>query len=89
MPDHDASPRAIIESVFTAIDGGAIEVAITFFSSDITIQFANIGPLTGPAAFVDLYDQFAGMVAGVRHEIHNIWSTVESLDVRVVKTTVH
>jgi ketosteroid isomerase-like protein len=89
MPDHDASPRAIMESVFTAIDGGAIEEAITFFSNDITIQFANIGPLTGPAAFVDLYDQFAGMVAGVRHEIHDIWSVVESPDAAVSRATAH
>jgi ketosteroid isomerase-like protein len=89
MPDHDASPRATIESVFTAIDAGAIDEAIKYFSSDIMIQFANIGPLTGPAAFADLYEQFAGTVQGVRHDIHNIWSVVENPDAAVSQATAH
>jgi ketosteroid isomerase-like protein len=90
MPNHDdASPREIIESVFNAIDAGSIEDAVEFFTSDITIHFANIGPLTGPAAFVDLYNQFADMVQGVRHDIHNIWSVVESPDAAVSQATAH
>jgi hypothetical protein len=90
MPNHDdASPRDIIESVFTAIDAGSVEDAVEFFSSDITIHFGNIGPLTGPAAFVDLYNQFADMVRAVRHEIHNIWRVVESPDAAVSQATAH
>src|ERR1700722_11856461 len=90
MPNHDdASPRDIMESVFTAIDAGSLEDAVEFFSSYIGIHFANIGPLTGPAAFVDLYNQLADMVQGVRHEIHNIWSVVESPDAAVSQATAH
>jgi ketosteroid isomerase-like protein len=89
MSDHGTAPRAIIESVFAAIDAGSIEDAVEVFSSDITVHFANIGPLTGPAAFVDLYNQFADMIQGVSHEIHNIWSVAESPDAAVSQATAH
>ena len=90
MPqDPGALPRAIIEAVFAAIDSGDIDGATRFFCDDITVHFANVGPLIGSTAFVGLYSQFSGVLQGVRHEIHDVWCVVENRNVLVAKMTAH
>jgi ketosteroid isomerase-like protein len=53
------------------------------------VLFGNFEPLTGAAAFTQLFGQFTSSLQAVRHEIHHIWPAASDLDVLIATMTVH
>ena len=84
-----APERKAIRALFAATDSGDLDAVTSYLHDDVIIVLSNREPIHGAAAYAELYGQVAGMLAGLRHEIHEIWSASEDTSVWIVRTTVH
>jgi ketosteroid isomerase-like protein len=87
--DHLAGERALIRALFAAMDRSDIRTVSSYLHDDVVVILSNQQPIRGAAAFAELYEQVAGTLAGLRHEIHDVWSAAEDPAVWIVRMTVH
>jgi ketosteroid isomerase-like protein len=89
MTEKLAAEPEIIAALFAALDRGEIEEVASFLDEDVVVHLTNLDPIQGATAFTELYAQVTGTLAGIRHEIHDIWNAAEDDAVWVVRMTVH
>ena len=87
--DHLAGEREVIRALFVAMDRGDIRTVSSYLHDDVVVILSNQEPIRGAAAYAELYAQVTGMLAGLRHEIHDVWSAAEDSAVWIVRMTVH
>jgi ketosteroid isomerase-like protein len=87
--DHPAGERELIRGLFAALDRGDLGTVSSYLHDDVVVVLSNQEPIRAAAAFAELYEQVAGTLAGLRHEIHDVWSAAEDPAVWVVRMTVH
>ena len=81
--------REAIGPLFAATDQGDLAGVASYLHDDVVVVLGNREPIRGAEAYAELYGQVAGMLAGLRHEILDIWSAAEEPSVWVVRMTVH
>jgi ketosteroid isomerase-like protein len=81
--------REAIGALFAATDEGDLAGVASYLHDDVVVVLGNREPIRGAEAYAELYGQVAGMLAGLRHEILDIWSAAEDPSVWVVRMTVH
>jgi ketosteroid isomerase-like protein len=90
MSDAEELTRdSLIREIFDALDRADVDVFRTALADDVRVFFDNTGPVHGRDAFAALYAQFTGAIAGVRHELHELWRANRDPDVFVARLTVH
>jgi ketosteroid isomerase-like protein len=87
--DRFAGERELIRALFAALDRGDIPTLSSYLHSDVVVILSNQEPIRGAATFAELYSQVTGTLAGLRHEIHDLWSAAEDPAVWIVRMTVH
>jgi ketosteroid isomerase-like protein len=87
--DHLAAERELIRVLFVALDRGDLGTVSSYLHDDVVVILSNQEPVRGASAFADLYAQVAGTLAGLRHEIHDVWRAAEDPAVRIVRMTVN
>ena len=87
--DHLATELELIRSLFAALDAGDLATVSSYLRDDVVVILSNQEPIHGAAAFAELYGQVAGMLAGLHHEIHDVWSAAEDPTVLIAQMTVH
>jgi ketosteroid isomerase-like protein len=86
--DQLAAEREL-RALFAALDRGDLRTVSSYLNDDVVVILSNQEPIRGATAFVELYEQVAGTLAGLRHEIHDVWHAAEDPAVWVVRMTVH
>jgi ketosteroid isomerase-like protein len=81
--------REAIRALFAATDQGDLARVTSYLQDDVVVVLGNREPIHGAEAYAELYGQVAGMLAGLRHEILDIWSAAEDASVWIVQMTVH
>lgn len=84
-----ASEADAIRAMFAATDRGDLDAVTAYFHDDVVVVLSNREPIHGAREYVALYGEVAGMLAGLRHEIHDIWTANQDGNVWVVRMTVH
>jgi ketosteroid isomerase-like protein len=62
-----------IRELFAAVDSGDAERVGGFVTDGVTFRFGSAEPLIGRAALVAASRQFSASIAGLRHEITDLW----------------
>ena len=78
-----------IHAIFAALDRGDIDDVASFMDEDVVVHLTNLDPIRGVEPFTDLYGQVMGSLAGIRHELHEVWNAAEDDAVWIVRMTVH
>ena len=81
--------RETIRALFAATDRGDLAGVTSYLDDKVVVVLGNHEPIRGAAAYAHLYEQVTGTLAGLRHEIHDIWSAAEDGAVWIVRMTVH
>jgi|SRR5882757_779143 len=66
-----------IRGMFAAVDAGDAERIGGLVTDGVRFRFGSAEPLTGRAALVAASRQFSGAIAGLRHEITDLWQPEE------------
>jgi ketosteroid isomerase-like protein len=81
--------RDTIRALFAALDRGDLDGVTTSLCDDVVVVLGNREPIQGVTAYAELFGQVMGMLAGIRHEIHDIWNAAEDAAVWTVRMTTH
>jgi ketosteroid isomerase-like protein len=87
--DHLAGEHEVIRALFGAMDRADIRTVSSYLRDDVVVILSNQEPIRGAGAFAELYEQVAGTLAGLRHELHDVWSAAEDPAIWIVRMTVH
>lgn len=79
----------VIRALFVALDRADVHTVRSYLHDDVVVTLSNQQPIRGSAAFAELYQQVTATLAGVRHEIHDVWSVGEDPAVWIARMTVH
>jgi ketosteroid isomerase-like protein len=63
-----------IRQVFATFDAKDVPALAAFMADDVRLRLGNAEMVQGKPAFVSAVNAFLGSVAGVRHEVLNVWS---------------
>lgn len=69
------SKPAWLDRLFTAIDGRDAETFGSFLHNNVVFRFGNNPEVHGRGPTVEIVGQFFGALAGIRHEIYDVWET--------------
>lgn len=83
------SERKAIRALFAALDRADVRAVTAHLHDDVVVTLSNQQPIRGATAFAELYAQVTGTLAGVRHEIHEVWNAREDPAVWIARMTVH
>ena len=75
-----------LRRVFATFDAKDVPMLASFMTDDVALRLGNAALTTGKAAFVDAVNGFLGSIAGVRHEILNVFTDG---DAAIVEFDVH
>lgn len=75
-----------VRRIFAAFDSKDVSALAAFMTDDVRLQLGNAEPMQGKPAFVAAVNAFQGSVAGVRHEVLDVWSDGPSV---VIELKVH
>jgi ketosteroid isomerase-like protein len=81
--------REAIRALFAATDRGDLAGVTSYLHDGVVVFLSNREPIHGAEAYAELYGQVAEMLAGLRHEILDIWCAAEDPSVWIVQMTVH
>ena len=84
MSETNVSDR--LRRVFATFDAKDVSRLAEFMTEDVQLRLGNAEMIRGRAAFVDAVNGFLGSVAGVRHEILNVFT---DRDAAIVEFDVH
>jgi ketosteroid isomerase-like protein len=87
--DRALGERELIRALFLALDSADIRTVSSYLDTDVVVILSNQEPIHGAAAFGALYQQVAATLAGLRHEIHDVWGAAEDHAVWIARMTVH
>jgi ketosteroid isomerase-like protein len=76
----------LLRRVFAAFDANDVSTLAGFMTDDVELRLGNAEMTKGQAAFVAAVNGFLGSIAGVRHEILNVY---RDGDVATVEFDVH
>ena len=76
-------------ALFAAMDRGDVDATTAFLHDDVVVRLGNRPPINGKQAFKDLFAQVGGSIAGLSHELQDVWTASEDAAIRVVRMTVH
>ena len=65
-----------IRELFSALDGGDIDTALSLMTDDVAFRFGSADPTAGRAAVATNAATMAGVIASLSHELLAVW-TVE------------
>jgi ketosteroid isomerase-like protein len=86
MHMSQADARANVQNLFAAFDGNDVDTLTTLLTNDVRLQLMNNEPAFGQQAFGSAVAAFHDSVAGIRHEILDVWSDSEAV---IVELRVH
>jgi ketosteroid isomerase-like protein len=86
MHMSQADVRANVQNLFAAFDGNDVDTLTTLVTNDVRLQLMNNEPAFGQQAFASAVAAFHDSVAGIRHEILDVWSDSEAV---IVELRVH
>jgi ketosteroid isomerase-like protein len=72
--------------IFASFDARDVSTLAEFMTDDVQLRLGNAEMIQGKTAFVDAVNGFLGSVAGVRHEILNVFT---DRDAAIVEFDVH
>jgi ketosteroid isomerase-like protein len=78
-----------VAAMFTAMDRGDLDTTAGFLHPHVVVSLGNLEPIHGLEAFVAQYAQVTSQLAGIRHEIHDVWTAREDDAITVARMTVH
>ena len=80
------SPFEFAASVYEACDSMDENRFAAFLTEDCTFVYANAAPVNGRAASSSYVKAFMDMVAGIRHELLEVWQCSDVIIARVKVT---
>lgn len=83
------SARVDLVALFAAMDRGDVDALTALLHDDVVVRLGNQPPINGKPAFKELFAQVGGSIAGLRHELHDVWTASEDAAIGVVRMTVH
>jgi ketosteroid isomerase-like protein len=72
--------------LFAAFDGNDVATLATLVTDDVRLQLMNNEPAFGQQSFAAAVGAFHDSIAGIRHEILDVWSDSEAV---IVELRVH
>lgn len=78
-----------IRDLFAAVDAGDAERVGGFVTEGVRFRFGSAEPLTGRANLVAASRQFAASIAGLHHEITDLWQPAPGTVVAELQVTYH
>jgi ketosteroid isomerase-like protein len=75
-----------LHRIFATFDARDVSTLAGFMTDDVQLRLGNAELIQGKAAFVDAVSAFLGSVAGVRHEILNVFTDGDAV---IVEFDVH
>jgi ketosteroid isomerase-like protein len=75
-----------LRRVFATFDAKDVSTLSGFMTDDVALRLGNAEMIEGKAAFVDAVNGFLSSIAGVRHEILNVFT---DRDAAIVEFDVH
>jgi ketosteroid isomerase-like protein len=75
-----------VRRLFAAFDGNDVATLLTLVTADVRLQLMNNEPAFGRQAFATAVGAFHRSVAGIRHEILDVWSDSQAV---IVELRVH
>ena len=72
--------------IFASFDAKDVSTLAEFMTDDVQLRLGNAEMIQDKTAFVDAVNGFLGSVAGVRHEIRNVYT---EHDAAIVEFDVH
>lgn len=70
---HTTPASRFIADLFEAVDTLDTDKVAPFIADDVKFRFGSAEPLTGKADFVAASREFGTSIAGLRHEIIELW----------------
>lgn len=78
--------RADAEAVFAAVDRQDASAFAAAFDPDGVFVFGNAAPVAGRAAIEAAVTDFFCVLAGLRHELHDVWQVGDAVISRLTVT---
>src|SRR5882757_8836896 len=72
-PTTGNGAEQFIRDLFAAVDAGDTERVVGFVTDGVRFRFGSAEPLTGRAALAAASRQFSASIAGLHHEITDLW----------------
>ena len=83
-----AARHAVLIDMLAALDRGDADQSTEPMTDDVAVRFGNNDQVVGKAAFRSVFHGMLANLQKTRHDVHEVWSTVEDPDVVVVRMTV-
>jgi ketosteroid isomerase-like protein len=80
----EVTNEQLIRDLFVATDTFDVENVLPFLDEDVWFKFGNAEPLTSRQQFKDMVIEFNASVAGIRHELVDLWTPAEDVVVTVL-----
>ena len=77
------SPEEQVREVFAALDAKDVPALAALMTDDVRLRLGNVDVVKGKSEFVEASHAFNKSVAGVRHNVINVWSDRDALIVEL------
>jgi hypothetical protein len=74
------------QSVYDAVDSMDETNLAKFLTDECTFTFGNAKPVMGRAAAAEASKAFLSLIAGIKHEINDVWSVDDTIITRITVT---
>ena len=81
--DISVSPQEQAREIFAALDAKDVPALAALMTDDVRLRLGNADVVEGKSAFVEASNAFNKTVAGVRHNVINVWSDGDALIVEL------
>jgi ketosteroid isomerase-like protein len=78
--------HAFVTSVYKAIDTMDEKELAPFLAEDCTFVFGNAKPVVGRAASADASKAFMATIAGIKHDLADVWKVDDNIISRMTVT---
>src|SRR5580692_7315571 len=78
--------HAFVSSVYKAIDTMDEKELAPFLTENCTFVFGNAKPVVGRAASADASKAFMALIAGIKHDLADVWSVDDNVISRMTVT---
>ena len=90
MTTTQGTAAATVQALFAAIDSGDAATVGSLIADDVQFRFGSADKIVGKEAFGAASQEFLGSIAGIRHEILDLWevgndSVVSVMDVHYTR----
>lgn len=66
-------------TIFHAVDDRNVDGFCAFLAEDVVFRFGNAEPVRGRAAVGEAVAGFFASIAGLRHDVRNVWDTGDAV----------